>query len=32
MKTYLKNGYCLFKKMLGIADDDHWDNNPFVVL
>ena len=32
MKVSLKHLYRYLKVLLGIKDDDHWDNNPYVVL
>jgi len=32
MKVSWKHLYCYFKKMFGHKTNDHWDNNPFVVL
>ncbi len=32
MKVNLKHLYCYIKKLLGVKDDDHWDDNPYVVL
>ncbi len=32
MKVSLYRLYCYFKKLLRSANDDHWDNNPYVIL
>lgn len=32
MQISWKHLYCYFKRSLGFETDDHWDNNPFVVL
>jgi hypothetical protein len=32
MKVSLKHLLCYFKKIAGFKKDDHWDDNPFVVL
>ena len=32
MKVSLKHFYCCLKKFLGLDRNEHWDDNPFVVL
>lgn len=32
MKVSLKHLHCYLKKLFKVKDDDHWDNNPYVVL
>lgn len=31
MKVSLKHLYCYFKKILGLKNDDFWDDNPYVI-
>jgi hypothetical protein len=32
MRIRWKHFYCYCKKLLGIKTNDHWDDNPYVIL